>query len=243
GLCALLPGSALWFSSGLFRVRKADEHTYDGPRAIEAAGFQGRGGDLIFYDDDPAITAAVIDSSGAERVRSIINNGKNDGSTLVDYPTMALAAIVPALLSERPQRAFVIGFGTGVTVGELTQMSTIESVKVVEISQGVIRAAPLFDFANFDVTRNPKVTVERSDAYRALLRSRERYDVIVSEPSNPWGTGVEMLFSAEFLAAARSRLTPTGIYVQWMHTYEVDAETIALVLRTYAAVFDRIAVW
>ncbi|HKA15055.1 MAG TPA: fused MFS/spermidine synthase [Myxococcota bacterium] len=243
GLYALPPWSARLLSSGLFRVRKADEHTYDGPRAIEAAGFQGRGGDLIFYDDDPAITAAVIDSSGAERVRSIINNGKNDGSTLVDYPTMALAAIVPALLSERPQRAFVIGFGTGVTVGELTQMSTIESVKVVEISQGVIRAAPLFDFANFDVTRNPKVTVERSDAYRALLRSRERYDVIVSEPSNPWGTGVEMLFSAEFLAAARSRLTPTGIYVQWMHTYEVDAETIALVLRTYAAVFDRIAVW
>ncbi len=242
-LSALPPWSGRLLSSGLFRVRKATEHTYDGPRAIEAAGFQGRGGDLIFYDDDPALSAAVIEITSGARARSIINNGKSDGSTRLDYPTMALAAIVPALLIDRPQRAFVIGYGTGVTVGELLQLGTIESVRVAEISQGVIRAAPLFDFANFDVTHSPAVAMQRSDAYRALLRSRERYDLIVSEPSNPWGTGVEMLFSAEFLAAARSRLSPRGIYVQWMHTYETDDATVALVLRTYAAVFDRVAVW
>src|SRR6185503_1829513 len=99
------------------------------------------------------------------------------------------------------------------------------------------------DFANFQVSRNPRVEVVHSDAYRALLRSRDRYDLIVSEPSNPWGTGVEMLYSAEFLAAGRAHLAPGGVFAQWIHTYETDAETIALVLRTYASVFDRVAVW
>jgi hypothetical protein len=83
----------------------------------------------------------------------------------------------------------------------------------------------------------------RSDAYRALLRSEGSFDVIASEPSNPWVTGVEMLFSREFLEAARDRLTPGGVFAQWFHTYETDAETVAMVLRTYASVFEHVAVW
>src|SRR5439155_4518785 len=85
--------------------------------------------------------------------------------------------------------------------------------------------------------------IVRSDAYRALLRQRELYDVIVSEPSNPWVTGVEMLFSREFLAEARDRLTPAGVYCQWYHLYETSPQAIELVLRTYASVFDHVAVW
>jgi hypothetical protein len=67
--------------------------------------------------------------------------------------------------------------------------------------------------------------------------------VIASEPSNPWVTGVEMLFSREFLEAARDRLTPGGVFAQWFHIYETDAETVAMVLRTYASVFEHVAVW
>jgi hypothetical protein len=67
--------------------------------------------------------------------------------------------------------------------------------------------------------------------------------VIASEPSNPWVHGVEMLYSREFLEAARERLTPAGVYAQWVHTYETDDATLALVLRTYASVFDHVSVW
>ena len=69
------------------------------------------------------------------------------------------------------------------------------------------------------------------------------YDVIISEPSNPWVVGVEMLYSREFLEAARERLTPGGVYAQWFHAYESDPEVVALVLRTYASVFPHISVW
>jgi hypothetical protein len=119
----------------------------------------------------------------------------------------------------------------------------MQKVHVAEISPGVMQAAPLFDFANLDSSKNPKISVIRSDAYRALMRVSQQYDVIVSEPSNPWVTGVEMLFSREFLEAARERLTPGGIYCQWFHQYETDQASIELVLRTYADVFEHVAVW
>jgi hypothetical protein len=106
-----------------------------------------------------------------------------------------------------------------------------------------MEAAPLFDDANGKASWNPKLRRLRSDAYRALLRTEGRFDVIASEPSNPWVTGVEMLYSREFLSAARDKLTAGGVYSQWIHLYETDQATIELVLRTYRAVFDHVAVW
>src|SRR5690606_25173202 len=116
-------------------------------------------------------------------------------------------------------------------------------IVVAEISPAIMEAAPYFDEGNLNASKSDKVRVVVSDAYRALLRSRQPFDVIVSEPSNPWVTGVEMLFSREFLAAARDRLAPGGVLAQWFHTYETDDATLDIVLRTYASVFDRVAVW
>jgi hypothetical protein len=116
-------------------------------------------------------------------------------------------------------------------------------VMVSEISPAVLRAAPLFDFGNHNASASPTLRTVRGDAYRTLLRSRDRFDVIASEPSNPWVTGVEMLYSREFLQAARDRLAPGGVYVQWFHLYDSDRATAELIMRTYAAVFDQSAVW
>jgi spermidine synthase len=243
GALAFLPAwSPQWLSSGLFRSRKGLPATYDGPSAL----FDGLRPhpEILFYEDDPTTSVAIKEFTAAGRsTRAIITNGKPDGALLFDYTTMALAALVPALLSERAESAFVIGYGTGVTAGELAALDSMKTVVVAEISPAVIEAAPFFDEGNLGASVHPKVKLEIADAYRALLRSPGRFDVIVSEPSNPWVTGVEMLFSREFLAAARARLAPGGVYCQWFHTYETDAATLELVLRTYASVFDRVAVW
>jgi spermidine synthase len=200
-------------------------------------------GDVIFYDDDPTSSVTVVEPPAFPQDRGIMVNGKSDGSLEADYPTMALSALVPALMAERHERAFVIGLGTGVTAGELAALDATREVRVAEISRGVIEASPLFDGGNLGVSKSPKVVVRRGDAYRTLLQSADRYDVIVSEPSNPWVTGVEMLYSREFLDAARSRLAPGGVFGQWFHLYESDVEVVALVLRTYASVFQRVSVW
>jgi spermidine synthase len=230
-------------SLGLFRDPPPQPDTPLGKRAFLADHDLYRD-PIVFYDDDPINNVAVwMHEFGDLESLSLRVNGKSDGNTLSDFTTMAMAALVPALFVDDPRRAFVIGLGTGVTAGELAQLDSIERVRVAEISHGVIRALPLFDFANQGASKSPKIRIERSDAYRALARATGSFDLIVSEPSNPWVAGVENLFSREFLTTARERLTPNGVYAQWMHSYELDEATLTLVLRTYAEVFENVAVW
>ena len=175
--------------------------------------------------------------------RAVYVNGKSDSAIYQDYVTMGLAALVPALLADRVERAFVVGYGTGVTAGELAALRSIQVVDVAEISPAVIEAATYFDYGNQNASKSAKVRIQRGDAYRTLLRNAGGYDIITSEPSNPWVTGIEMLYSREFLESARDHLSPGGVYAQWFHIYETDDETVAMVLRTYTSVFDDVSVW
>ncbi|UCE84566.1 MAG: fused MFS/spermidine synthase [Deltaproteobacteria bacterium] len=239
-------------AAGLFRKRTAVPGADRGPAAVFDPMLERS--TLLFYDDDPTASVAVREHpirradlsfavpEGAV-ARSVTVNGKTDGSIPYDYVTMALAGILPALFADDCGRAFVIGYGTGVTVGELAALDCTREVIVAEISHAVIEAAAFFESGNQGASASPEVRIQRGDAYRSLLRSDGRFDVIASEPSNPWVTGVEMLFSREFLLAARDRLTPGGVYAQWFHTYETDPAVVSLVLRTYASVFDAVGVW
>ena len=230
------------FAAATFRMR----HPQSSDRLDPPAFFDHVMGPskVVFYDDDPNSSVAVrVTPLPQGDDPAIVTNGKPDGSIYGDYPTMALAALLPALFVDRPEHGFVIGFGTGVTVGEMGALDTMRDVTVAEISPGVIRAAPHFEKLNQHALTNGKTRVIVSDAYRALLRSDQRYDIIASEPSNPWVAGIEMLFSQEFLRAAKDRLAPGGVYAQWFHCYENDTSVVELVLRTYASVFDQVAVW
>jgi len=248
---ALLAGllAVIWFlpawsperlASGIFRLRHPLPVSLRGVDAFFAE--KDRLTEVLYYTDDPAASVAVLRFQRKDML-SVFTNGKSDGSVPADYPTMGLAAVLPSLFAETCERSFVIGFGTGVTAGELAALDCSREVVVSEISSGVLEGATLFDPYNLNATQNPKIRLERGDAYRSLLRSEGLYDVIASEPSNPWVSGVEMLFSREFLIAARDRLAPGGVYAQWFHTYETDAATVQLVFRTYASVFDHVAVW
>jgi spermidine synthase len=246
---ALLPAAALvallppWppvrLSSGLFRVRRTQPFTFAGPDEFFRS-YLGRR-EVRFYDDDPVASIALVSQTQDEL--AVLVDGKPDSAVPGDYGTTGLLALIPALLAEKTERAFVIGYATGVTAGELARLEKTREVMVAEISSAVIRAAPHFDFANGDASHNPVLRIVPGDAYRTLLRSDGRFDLIVSGPSNPWVAGVEMLYSREFLEAARDRLAPGGVHAQWFHAYETDAETIALVLRTYAAVFEHASLW
>jgi len=226
---------------GLFRVRTLLDESSD-PLALAR---RTRDGEVtVYYDDDPVQSVAVRswDVEG-ERSLSLVNNGKSEGSTRSDRITMRLAALLPAVLAEKVERAHVIGLGTGMTAGQLAALDSIESVVVSEISPAVIEALPLFDFATGDASTNPKIEIVESDAYRQLSREGRRYDLLISEPSNPWVAGVEMLYTEEFLSTARDRLRPGGIYVQWFHQYETNDETVEIILRTFDRVFAETAIW
>jgi spermidine synthase len=243
GIGLLAPWDPGYLTVGLFRSREFVKGVEQGPRRFMAGRSTKRA--ISFHDDDPVSTVTVLDQRNEGRVasRSLMNNGKSDGSTRGDYATMGLTALIPALLADRLEKVFVVGFGTGVSAGELMALDGTRSVTVAEISPAVIEASPLFDSFNQGASRNPKLEVVVSDAYRALIRSGSTYDLIVSEPSNPWVSGVEMVYTKEFLEVVKSHLAPGGIYAQWMHQYETDDESVELVLRTYDAVFDHTTVW
>ncbi len=228
------------FTPGTFRSRKPEPASYLGPEAFFASQDPL---EILFYDDDPTSSVAVGVRPERRDNVALFVNGKPEGALQVEYPTTALIALIPALLAESHARAFVIGLGTGVTAGELAALDGTQRVTVAEISQAVIDADPLFAAGNLGASTDPKIEIIRGDAYRTLLRSSERYDVITSEPSNPWVAGVEMLYTKEFLEAVRSRLSPGGVYGQWFHVYESNPEVIALILRTYASVFPLASVW
>jgi tetratricopeptide (TPR) repeat protein len=100
-------------------------------------------------------------------------------------------------------------------------------------------AAPV----NRDVLRNPRVNIALGDAREILLASRETYDLIASEPSNPYRAGVASLFTQEYYRAVKSRLAEDGIFLQWVQAYNVDNRTLRSVYATLASVFPEVETW
>ena len=137
----------------------------------------------------------------------------------------------------RPERALVVGLGTGVTAGELTLYPAITRIRVVEISPAVNDFLVFFDAATHGLREDPRYEPVTGDAFRVLRRSGERFDVVVSEPSNPWVLGVDQLFSREFYALIGTHLERDGIFVQWIQRYATTQEVYDTVVRTLRAEF------
>src|SRR5690606_11429150 len=113
----------------------------------------------------------------------------------------------------------------------------------LEISRTVIKVhmtERLFDEANFGLATNPKHKALQTDAFRFFTRSEQTFDLIISEPSNPWVVGVENLYTPEFYTMAKDRLNPGGIYFQWLQLYEVDEKVLSAIVANVARQFEQV---
>jgi hypothetical protein len=170
-------------------------------------------------------------------------NGKTDGNVIGDAPTQVMLGLVGAALHPNPKRALVIGLGTGETAGWLAQVPSIEAVDVYELEPAIVRVAEESGPANHDALKNPKVHVIIGDARELLLTSNLTYDVIASEPSNPYRAGIASLFTKEFYDAVAARLGPSGVFVQWVQAYEVRPDAMRSIVATLGAVFQSVETW
>ena len=135
--------------------------------------------------------------------------------------TQRMLAHVPLLLHPNPQRAAILGLGSGVTLGSaLTHRST--AATVLEISPEVVEASRFFEAENHRALADPRTRAGGRRRPHAPDARHEAYDVIVSEPSNPWMAGIASLFTREFFEGARARLAPGGVLCQWAHTYDIS---------------------
>ncbi len=170
-------------------------------------------------------------------------NGKADGSARSDAPTQIMGGLVGSMLHPDPKRSLVIGLGTGSTAGWLAAVPSMERVDVVELEPAVVRVAEILSGVNHDALNNPKINLSFGDGRELLLTTSETYDVIFSEPSNPYRAGIASLFSEDFYHAVHDRLRPGGIFLQWLQGYELDAEVVSTVYATLGAAFPAVETW
>ena len=170
-------------------------------------------------------------------------NGKADASTGGDMDSQYLLGHLPMFLHPRPQEVCIIGYGSGATVYATAIHPNVTAVDVVEIEQAVLDASEYFDSINHDILEDSRVRLYTEDGRNFLRHQKKTYDVILSQPSNPWIAGVSSLFTAEYYRAASARLKPGGLFCQWMQAYETSAETVRVVLNTLASEFPYVAVF
>jgi hypothetical protein len=119
----------------------------------------------------------------------------------------------------------------------------MERVDVIELEPAVLHVARLCEDGNRHVLHNPKVKITIGDAREALLVSRGKYDLIFSEPSNPYRAGVASLYTKEFYEAAAAKMQPGALFLQWVQAYEVDGQTMRTVYATCHSVFPHLETW
>ena len=199
-----------------------------------------RAGYLEYYEEGAAGTVSVRRLAGS---RALAIDGKVDASNGGDMLTQRLLGLLPTLLHSNPRDALVIGLGSGVTADAILASGEVRRLDIVEISPQVAEASAYFDRENHDVLRKPQVRLIIGDGRSHLRLSTRQYDVIVSEPSNPWMAGVAALFTREFFEAARARLRDQGIFCQWSHTYEIAEHDLRSIARTFTSVFPDGTMW
>jgi spermidine synthase len=197
---------------------------------------------LVFYEEGAEAVVAVSESTDGKR-RYLSVNGKTDaGDGSEDVLTQKFIAHVPLALHPDPRRVLVVGWGAGATAASAL-LHPIQSLECVEIEPATFRAAPFFTRLSGAAVRDPRFRVQFGDGRNALLAARAPYDVVVSEPSNPWISGVSNLFTRDFYAIVADRLAPGGVFGQWFHYYDLAPEDVKVELKTFATVFPQASLW
>lgn len=246
----ILPGVALWVflagvlfhtdwakltTAGAFRIPDKLPQSYAEFREVNLRP------ELLYHRDGAGSTVSVKEYPKDHIFLQV--NGKTDASTGKDMLTQLMLAHVPALLHPQPESALIIGFGSGVTCGALLTHPNIQRTDVVEISPEVIEAAHYFKHVNENVLENDRLKIHVEDAKAFLQITEQRFDIIISEPSNPWMAGVPGLYSVEFYTDCAKRLNSGGLMCQWLHLYEINSPSVDTIVATFTGQFQYTTVW
>jgi predicted membrane-bound spermidine synthase len=176
-------------------------------------------------------------------------NGKVDASVDIrkgvsaDEYTMSLAAVLPLAILPDSTSAAVIGMGSGMTAHYLLMDSTVRNVEIIEIEPAMVEAAKHIGRKVENTFKDPRSRIFIDDAKTFFSSRNKKYDIIVSEPSNPWVSGVSGLFSKEFFNRIRNHLNDQGVLVQWFHKYESDITVLSSIFRALRQYFPHFQVY
>lgn len=219
------------------------------PRALVAGVFRTARATVsdqvkILYLHDGK-TATVSSSVGPDGIVNIATNGKPDaslipdmaGTTTADEVTMIMAGALPLVMHPKPEEIAVIGWGSGLTTHTLLGSSIPKEVHTIEIEQSMHDAARNFGTRVARAYDDPRSKLHIDDARTYFSMGNKKFDVIVSEPSNPWVSGVASLFTVEFYEFLRRHLKQDGMLVQWVQAYELNDELLGTMIAALIQVF------
>ncbi|MFN7346675.1 MAG: fused MFS/spermidine synthase [Betaproteobacteria bacterium] len=200
------------------------------------------GTEFLYVRDGKAATVHVT-RSPSSGVVAIATNGKVDGAAnltrsgsateteaTTDEHTMVLTGAIPLLYRPDAKNIAVIGFGTGISTATLLGSPNAVRVATIEIERAMVEGARHFLPLTKAAYEDQRSEIVFEDARSYFARGQRKYDLIVSEPSNPWVSGVAALFSEEFYRRIRGYLTDDGVLVQWVQVYETNPRLVASIV-------------
>ena len=191
--------------------------------------------EVLFYREGLYGTVTVVRYGGE---KSLMINGKGQGGTgFADVRTNFFLAYLPLLLHPDPKTSLNIGLGTGTTSGILSQYT---HTTTVEIDPAIVEASKSFKDVNKDVLNQENHRLVLADARNYLLLTNEKYDLITSEPADPWQQRSTMLYSKEFFEIIKNHLNENGLFTQWVPIYEFSADDFRTLYHTFHAVFPHV---
>src|SRR5256712_252270 len=210
------------------------------PPSLFEQSFVRRLGPLLFYREEVTDTVMVTqDARGDRMIR--FSDGRGTAGTMTVRDDKMYAHI-PLLLHPAPRRVLSICFGVGNSLAAATT-HPVERIDAVELSPGVVDAAPLFRATNRDVLADPHVHLTIADGRNFLLASHDAYDVIRLDPPELHTAGVVNLYTREFYELARDHLRPGGIFSIWVNVVMTPEPDLRALVRTLASVFPHVSVW
>jgi spermidine synthase len=232
-------GGVFWSKSSLDRGILVYARSFEArPQLTISENYQDT--DVVYFKDGNNATISVRKGEDYVGLRT---NGKVDASNKADMITQLMIGYLPILYHPKPGSTMIIGYGGGITVGAVTAFKEVEEIDCLEIEQAVIGAGPQFAEFNRKSYENEKVHIMYNDARNYMNVTRKQYDVIISEPSNPWIAGVASLFTSEFYQRAAQVLKPDGVFAQWIQLYELDPADLRMILREFQEKFPHVSVW
>ena len=203
---------------------------------------------IVYYRDGKTTSVSMLEFTEGLSLRT---NGKSDGAInmdekgerISDEATMVMTAAIPLAIKPDAKQIAVIGMGTGLTTHTLLSSPTVERVDTIEIEPFMVEAARNFHPINANAYADPRSNIVFDDAKTYFSTQNRKYDLIISEPSNPWVSGVSSLFTREFYRLARRHLTEGGLLVQWFQLYEIDASLVGSVLVALGQEFPDYAIY
>lgn len=196
----------------------------------------------LFYQD--GLTCNVAFEFEAPDLPILRVNGKVDASLgLSDRINMYLTGLIPLLYTENPTRVGVIGLGGGLTLTSVAGSPKVQKVDCAELEPAVIEVQKYWAPYIESIHKNPKVNLMEADGRTFILGSRDPFDIIISEPSNPWIAGIGNLYTREFYQRSRSSLAEDGVFLQWCNLYAVSRDDLRMVLRTFFESYEHGDIW